>query len=272
MAQTKVQHGWQLQEDSASAYERYLVPLLFDATAADLLDRLAVRPGQRVLDVACGTGIVARHAAERVGPEGQVTGVDLNPGMLAAAREASPTSAIVWEQASADALPLPDASVEVACCQQGLQFFAERSAALAELYRVTAPGGRIGLSVCRPLEHQPGYRPLVDGLRRHVGQPAADGMTSPFGFGHREPVRRLVHDAGFREVEMRIVIWPLRLASAEAFLWGETASSPLGEVIAALDDDVIAALIADLTAGLEPHADDAGLSFPIETLVVTAVR
>ena len=274
MTTTTRAHGWQLQEDSASAYEGYLVPLLFDEGARDLLDRLEVASGERVLDLACGTGIVARHAAPRVGPDGEVTGVDVNPGMLEVARQASARerASVRWEEASADALGLPDASVDVACCQQGLQFFGDRGAALAELHRVTAPGGRLGLSVCRSLEHQPGYVPLVAALRRHVGEPAAEGMASPFAFGDRDRVRALVRDAGFRDVEVRIAVWPVRLDSPEAFLFGETASSPLGEVISGLDADVVDALLADLADGLEPHTDDAGLAFPLESLVVTAVR
>jgi SAM-dependent methyltransferase len=192
--------------------------------------------------------------------------------VLAAPRAVAAPSPIAWEQASADALPLPDASVDVAVCQQGLQFFPDREAALAEVYRVTTTGGRLGLSVCRPLEHQPGYRPLVDALRRHVGQPAADGMASPFGFGSRAELSALVRGAGFRDVEVRIVIWPVRLPSPAAFLRGETGSSPLGEVMAALDGEVVDALLTDLAHGLAPHSDDAGLSFPLETLVATATR
>lgn len=272
MAQTTAAHGWQLEQDSATAYERFLVPLLFDTSARDLVDRLQVRPSDRVLDVACGTGVVARHAAERVEPDGEVVAVDLNPGMLAAAQEAAANRAIRWEEASADALGLEDGHVDVVCCQQGLQFFGDRPAALAEMHRVTTAGGRLGLSVCRPLDHQPGYRPLVDGLRRHVGHAAAEGMASPFSFGDRDEIVALVRAAGFRDVEARIVIWPLRVSSPAAFLRGETASSPLGGVIADLDAEVIDALIADISEGLAPHTDDAGVSFPIETLVVTARR
>jgi ubiquinone/menaquinone biosynthesis C-methylase UbiE len=279
MASVTTAHGWQLQQDSANAYERYLVPLLFEVGARHLLDSVRIGPGQRVLDVACGTGIVARTAVRRVGPSGEVTGVDLNPDMLAVAREvsarevaASDAAPIRWVEASADELPLAGASVDVACCQQGLQFLADRAAALAELHRVLTPGGRLGLSTCRPLEHQPGYVPLVEALRHHVGESAAAGMASPFAFGDRQEIRSLVAEAGFRDVEVRIEVWPVRLDSPEAFLRGESASSPLGGVIAALDGDVVEALLADLAEGLGPHTDDAGISFPFETLVVTATR
>lgn len=218
---------WQLEEDSATAHERFLVPLLFDAAARDLVDRLQIRSGDRVADVACGTGAVARHAAVRVEPDGEVTAVDLDPGMLAAAEQAAPSRSIRWEEASADARPLGDDDVDVVCCQQGLPFFADRPAALAEMAHVLRSGGRLGVSVCRPLEHQPGYRPLVDGLQRHVGHAAAEGMASPFGFGDRDEVVALVRAARFWDVEVRFVIWPLRVSSPAAFLRGETASSPL---------------------------------------------
>ncbi len=279
MTNATTAHGWQLQEDSASAYERYLVPLLFEAGARHLLDNVRPGPGQRLLDVASGTGIVAREALRRVGPSGEVTGVDLNPGMLTVAREVSAANAaasdaapISWVEASADDLPLASASVDVACCQQGLQFVADRAGALAELHRVLTPGGRLGLSTCRSLGHQPGYVPLVEALRRHVGESAAEGMASPFALGDLQEVRSLVTEAGFRDVEARIVVWPVRLDSPEAFLWGESASSPLGGVIAALDADVIHELLVDLASGLAPHTDDAGLSFPFQTLEVTATR
>jgi SAM-dependent methyltransferase len=275
MADTLATHGWQLAEDSAAAYERYLVPLLFDRAARDLLDAVGVAPGDRVLDLACGTGAVTRHAARRTGPGGRVVGVDVNPAMLAEAAIHVRTDGgadVHLEEAHAEALPLPEASIDVACCQQGLQFVTDPAAALAELHRVMVPGGRLGLSLCRGLEHQPGYRPLVDALGRHVGADAAIGMGSPFALGDADEVRALVRAAGFRDLAVRITVWPVRVASPRTFLRGETASSPLGEVIAALDADVVAALLDDLAEGLAPHTDDAGLSFPFESLVITATR
>jgi SAM-dependent methyltransferase len=275
MVETLTTPGWQLEETSAAAYERYLVPLLFDRAANDLLDVVDVVPGERVLDLACGTGAVTRHAARRVAPGGLVVGVDVNSGMLAVAAEQVRIDGgadVRLEEASAEALPLPDGSFDVACCQQGLQFVADRAAALAELHRVTVPGGRLALSLCRGLEHQPGYRPLIGVLAHHVGADAAAGMASPFALGDAEVVRTLVLQAGFDEVQVRIAVWPVRVASPQAFLRGETASSPLGAVIAALDADVVAALLEDLAEELRPHTDDAGLSFPFESLVVTATR
>jgi SAM-dependent methyltransferase len=113
---------WRLEADTSEAYERYLVPALFASWAERLLDLVAVGPGERVLDVACGTGIVARRAAARVGEGGAVTGLDRNPAMLevarAAAIEVGPP--IDWRAGDAARLPFPDGVFDVVTCQQGL--------------------------------------------------------------------------------------------------------------------------------------------------------
>lgn len=128
-------------------YERYFVPAIGEPVARDLIDRAALRAGERVLDVACGTGIVARLAAEQVGETGTVAGLDVNPGMLAVARSVTPPeTSIDWHEASAEDMPLPDDVFDVVLCQMGLQFMADKPAALSEMRRVLAPGGRIILN------------------------------------------------------------------------------------------------------------------------------
>jgi ubiquinone/menaquinone biosynthesis C-methylase UbiE len=132
-------------------YERYFVPVIGAPLATDLIDIAGLRPGERVLDVACGTGIVARLAAERVGSTGTVTALDINPAMLAVARSvASPGMSIEWYESSAEAMPLPDEAFDVVLCQLGLQFFPDRLAALREMQRVLAPGGRLVICVVGP--------------------------------------------------------------------------------------------------------------------------
>lgn len=266
--------GWQLEEASAAAYERYLGPPFLVPWATDLVDAVDLKTGERVLDVACGTGIVARQAAGRVAPEGEVTGVDVNPAMLSVAREVASHIAppIRWEQAGADRLPFPDASFDAVLCQQGLQFFPDRSAALSEMLRVIKPAGRLGLNTCRFLEHQPGYAALVEAVTRHIGVQAGEIVRSPYTLGDMEEVRALVRKAGFEGLHGRIAVWSARFASAEDLLRAETASSPLGDVVRQLDRDVLDALVTDLTAALLPHSDDDGVVFPFETIVVTATR
>ena len=109
-------------------YERFFVSAIGSPLATDLVRVAALRPGERVLDVACGTGVVARLAAKQVGATGTVAGLDVNPGMLAVARSATPPGMpIEWHQASAEAMQLPDATFDVVLCQKTCS--AERDAA-----------------------------------------------------------------------------------------------------------------------------------------------
>ncbi|MER8800707.1 methyltransferase domain-containing protein [Mesorhizobium sp. M0998] len=125
------QEQWQLEGSAADLYERYLVPAITALWAADLMDRAAPQSGERILDVACGTGVVARSAAERMG-SGQVVGLDINTGMLAVARSL-PRGAgarIDWHEGSALEMPFPDSAFDLVLCQLGLQFFPDRSSRL----------------------------------------------------------------------------------------------------------------------------------------------
>src|SRR5207248_3148605 len=130
----------------AEVYERYNVPRFFLPWAHELVDRLDPRPGERILDVACGTGAATRLLAERVGPTGQVVGLDVNAGMLAAARAAVTNPVVEWHEANAQALPFADGAFDAILCQLGLQFFPDRPLALREMRRVLAPGGRLALA------------------------------------------------------------------------------------------------------------------------------
>jgi ubiquinone/menaquinone biosynthesis C-methylase UbiE len=264
--------GWQLVEDSAEAYERYLVPALFAAMADRVLDLARVRPGERVLDVGCGTGIVARRAAPRVGGSGRVAGLDLNEGMLRVARRAGAglTPAIEWRQGDATALPFADGAFDLVTCQQVLQFVPDRGAALRGMRRVLAPGGRAAIAVLRPIRYTPAYVPVADALQRHVGADAGAMMRSPFPSWDREELRALVARGGFREVGVRIEVGSGRYPSAAALLEQEAASSPLAGTLRALAPAAHAALVRDLTAALADFTDDDGVTFPMETFVAVA--
>jgi SAM-dependent methyltransferase len=129
--------------EQAEAYEQRFVPALFAQLAPWMVDQIDLRPGQPVLDVACGTGIVARTVAERVGP-GSVTGVDRNEAMLTVAGRLRPD--IDWRHGDVAALPFEDGTFAVVLCQSALMFFPDATAALAEMARWRR---RVGQSVCR---------------------------------------------------------------------------------------------------------------------------
>ncbi|WP_440763342.1 methyltransferase domain-containing protein [Natronorubrum sp. DTA7] len=265
--------GWQLEQPASEAYERYLVPPLFAPWAERLLDAVELQDGDRLLDVACGTGIVARSAVSRVGERGAVVGLDINEGMLAVAAEttdAEPRPPIDWRRGDATDLPFPDGRFDVVCCQQALQFVDEPSAALEEMHRVLASGGRAALSVWRPLEYQPGYVVAADALERHIGDEAGAMMRSPFPAWDGDALRTLAREAGFDDVSITIEIGSMRYPSIEEFVRREAASSPLAEPIAAAEGTVRDELIRAVEDGLDAYTDHEGVVFPMESYCLTA--
>jgi ubiquinone/menaquinone biosynthesis C-methylase UbiE len=198
MAQRQPQ--WQRFADSiAENYHRHLVPAIFEPWAEDLVDLAAPQPGERVLDVACGPGVVARLAARRAGA-GRVTGLDVNPGMVEVARSLPSELPISWQQGSAVQMPFPGEAFDVVLCQQGLQFFGDRAAGLNEMRRVLVPDGRVVLAVWGPIERSPGFAALAAALERNVSAAAAAAARSPFSLWDAGELRDLIEGAGFRNV------------------------------------------------------------------------
>jgi ubiquinone/menaquinone biosynthesis C-methylase UbiE len=259
--------------DMAENYERYFVPAIFRAWATDLLDLTAPQQGDRVLDVASGTGIVSRLAMDRVGATGKVVGLDINPGMLAVADSATPAGAsIEWRQGNAEDMHFPDEAFDLVLCQQGLQFFPNKEIALREMNRVLARGGRMALSVWRDIKHIPGYLALADALARHVG-PEAAGFLHMTG-SVADELEDLVKETDFQDLAVRSVSRKLHFSSPEAFVWEIIQCTPLAWMAAVnqANESTRANVINEVSARLEPYVDEDGLSFPIEARVATARR
>jgi len=261
--------GWQLENNSAEAYERYLATA-FSPWADALTAAAGLKAGERALDVACGTGIVARHAARRVGAGGTVVGLDINDAMLTVARAATAGSQppIEWRQGDAASLPFPDRYFDAVFCEQAMQFFPEPLKALREMRRVLADKGRAAISVCRPIEFCPAYVTLADALGRFAGAEAAAMMRSPFSRWSVAELNALAVEAGFARVGVRIEVASLRYPSAGEFLRREAASSPLAPLVSKLDANVRAELVRELESALADHTDDEGLVCGVESYVV----
>ena len=185
---------------AASAYEGLHVPAVFEQWAVRVVDAAQVRDGDRVLDVACGTGVLARKAAVRVVPHGSVAGVDPNPGMLAVAARIEPS--IQWREGVAESLPFPDDSFDAVVSQFGLMFFTDRNAAIREMIRVLVPGGRMAVAVWESLDRSQAYPLLVALLERMAGSQAAEALRAPFVLGDRAELAELFRSAGVEAVEV----------------------------------------------------------------------
>lgn len=179
---------------AATAYEELHVPALFREWTGPVLDAAKITSGNKVLDVACGTGVLARAASERVGPSGSAVGVDPNAGMLAVAGKLDST--VEWRPGAAEALPFPDATFDAVVSQFGLMFFADRLAAIREMSRVLMPGGRLVVAVWDALENSPAYSLEVALLDRLAGRPAADALRAPFVLGDPQELAALFVEAG----------------------------------------------------------------------------
>lgn len=262
-----VGHSWKDVSVAAERYERDLVPALFEPWAGVLIDIAGVGPGDRVLDVACGTGVVARGAAGLVGRGGHVCGLDVNEDMLAIARRAGPD--IEWRQADASRTGLPDTSFDVVFCQQGLQFFPDRPAALREVHRVMAPGGRAVIATWSAADDGAGYAPIAEAFQRH--RPDDPDPTrfiaAIFALSDGAEVARLAEAAGFDDVHVERRTGTVRFPSAEAWVEAFLGAAPVASV-AELAPATRAAIVADAATALQPYTDPTGLAFPLHTNIV----
>ncbi len=259
---------WGIQSGSAPAiYQEFLVPAMFAPFAKRLVEHGCVRPGSRVLDVACGTGVVSRVTAIVAGAGGSVAGVDLGEPTVAIARShpAEENAApIDYAQADATILPFDAEDFDVALCQQGLQFFPDRAAALAEMRRVLKPGGHVAVATWKDIE--PPFSAIADALGRHVSTEAAQMMHSPFTLGDGTTLAGLMSDAGFREVAVIDETIECTWASHPEFARLYIAASPIASVFAAASAHSQQAVCDEVAERLAPHATAEGwLRMPMTT-------
>jgi ubiquinone/menaquinone biosynthesis C-methylase UbiE len=263
---------WKLGSTGPDSYEFYQVPSVFEPLARLFLERVGLKPGERVLDVACGTGIVARLAAPAVAPGGAVVGVDLNADMLAVARRRSAETGlgIDWRQGEAASLPCGDGSFDVVLCQQGLQFFPDRPGALREMRRAMVDGGRLGLSVWCSVDHSPCHRAIADSLALRLGPDVMKRFLTIFSFGDDQALRRHLEEAGFREIDIGTLVVRRHLLAPEQSVPGLLAATPIGPDVVTLPANVRDTIVSEVADKLHDYRDGEGLTVPQATLVVTA--
>ena len=256
---------FRVPRDPAEAYESMLVPALFAPWAQMLVDAAGIGADDRILDVACGTGIVARVAADRVGG-GSVVGIDRSPEMLAVARRLRPD--IEWREADASGLPFLARSFDVVLCQAALMYFPDPRKALGEMARAIKDDGTVAIQVWDRLEAQPAYRPFIDVVAGSAGTDEAVLLSSSFSRGDLSELQGLLRTAGLWPVVTRTESTHLRFGSVGAFVMTELQKTPLG---ASLTDDVLSRIVEGSREALEAFTSpDGSLDVPIRGHVITA--
>jgi len=260
---------WHIAREAAELYERVVVPHILGPWAPSLVDAARLKGGERVLDVACGTGVVARTAAQRVGALGKVKGVDLNAGMISVARSLPAGGApIEWIEGSALALPLPDACVDAVLCQQGLQFFPDKALALREMRRVLDRGGRLALSVWSGTGV---YNTVVgEALARFVSEDAAARFCASRKVPPKEELERLAVSAGWSDVNVEVSRLHIHLPELDRFVLEHLAGTPVAAAIAAADAESRQNIGASVKRAMERFGDGDGVTYPEEIHVLTA--
>jgi ubiquinone/menaquinone biosynthesis C-methylase UbiE len=232
-------------------YEEFLVPAIFSPLAEVLVGELGLEPGMSVLDVACGTGALTRALARRVGPGGDVTGVDVSPGMVAVAREhghEQGSAAIEYLESSAEELPVEAGAFDVVTCQQGLQFFADRLEALRVMRAALAPGGLIAIATWA--EPEGVWIALAAALGRHIGLDAGARMLAPFSLADAGELRTLLEDAGFEDVVVHWRTLTMRFAPRRDFVRRLVLATPLAGDFEAASSEQQQRIIADVAEAI----------------------
>lgn len=257
--------SFRLSVEAAEQYESGFVPALFGEWAPVLVDVAGVRPGHFVLDVACGTGVVAREASNRVGSDGGVVGLDLNEAMLAVARRIRPE--IEWRQGDAMALPLDSATFDVVLCQAALMFVPDPGRALRDMARVVKPTGTVGIQVWASRDEQTGFKPFYEVVARQAGPDAVDIISAYWTLGDLERLTALCADAGLRILSTMTRTGAIRLPSIDDYVTTEVESTPLVDRISA---DAYHRIREEARIELAGFNTDDGFRMPIVGHVITA--
>lgn len=258
--------AFQVTIEAAERYEAAFVPAFFAQWTPVLCTAAGLAPGQSVLDVGCGTGIIARTAADLVAPDGSVTGLDLNDAMLTVARRVRPD--LDWRRGDAGSLPFRDCTFDAVLSQMALMFVPDRPAAMSEMARVARPGGTVAVLVPSRLERQAAFAPLIDVAARHAGPAARSLMGAYFACGGLDGLTALAGATGLTVTVARTVAGRYRAPSVDAAVANEVESTPLR---ARITSDAYERIRRDAHAALAPYtAADGSVDAPFDADLVVA--
>jgi SAM-dependent methyltransferase len=254
---------------AAENYERCFVPKIARPVSVALLDAAALQPGERVLDVACGTGLIARLAAQSVGPSGTVSGLDLSPDMIEVARAVSP-STIRWHVGDATSLPFADDSYDVVLCQMGLMFMEDRHTAVAEMRRVTAAAGRVAVNT--PGVIPPLFALMEQALVDHISADLGGFVQAVFSMHNPQGVASLLRDAGLVDVTAAAATATLNLGAPAEFLWQYINLTPMSPFVAQAPATAQEAMERHVVKSWQPFVRNGTISINLPMVVASGRR
>jgi SAM-dependent methyltransferase len=264
---------FQLTGNAAAIYEDQKVPAIFRPLAEATLEAIAPRPNERLLDAACGTGIVGREALARLSSAGHVTGFDLNAGMIDVARRLTADDAerCRWHVADVSTLPFEDGAFSLVVCQQGLQFFPDEDAALRELHRVLEPHGRIAMTVwAGPSDF---FTSLAGALSRHVSEAVGQQSLAPFAFAGLDALPARMSAIGFADVKIQSLTVPRELTDPGSAIPKEIIGNPVGPAVLAKGPEAMAKIVSDVMADMVDYQRGNRIVVPqLANLVLARVR
>ena len=254
--------------EAGRGYESLFVPALFEAWTKHLVDGAEIRKGSSVLDVACGTGVLARSALAVAGPTGRIVGADPAPGMLAAAKEIEPL--IEWVLCSAESLDASDQEFDCVISQFGMMFFQDRQKSADEMFRVLKPGGTLAIAVWRSVEHNPAYGDIIAVLEEQVGTAAADALRLPYSLGDAGSVTAVLENSGFTDITVKEKVETARFPSSRQMVEAELRGwLPLFDII--LSENEIDGILVQSDRTLGKYSGQSGeAAFSTSAHVFTA--
>lgn len=258
----------QLSTEAAKIYEDFFVPALFQEWAERLLEAAKIKKGDYVLDVACGTGILTRTIAAHIKPGGKVVGLDLNGGMLGVAAQIAPE--VEYKLGAAEALPFADEEFDAVVSQFGLMFFTDRLQALQEMMRVLKPRGQLAVAVWDSLDHSPGYKALVNLLKRLFGDQVSALLHTPFALADTHQLLQLFEHAGVPSPSLITIQGMARFPSISAWLYTEVKGWTMRDMIT---DQQFEELLSEAETALRSFVNSDGtVSFAMPAHIVTAQK